>query len=180
MKWPQMTTPLTARRFAVVLGIWGTALYGSLQLQHVPWPINHGICGPWGCGPPLETLIACHAGWLVFLAGPAWLVNALFPSRTLRILGIVGLLMAAGGLIGIGLVESLVWWPQASEWARPYWLQRYLFEVAMLVDFPVLQTAIVGGWFLAAESPTLRLHAPVDTVTSRDCGASASTSLSRG
>lgn len=175
-----MTAPLTARQFAVALGIRAALLYGSLQLQHVPWPVDHGICGPWGCGPPLGALIACHAGWFAFLAGPAWMAKMLIPIRSLRIFGIAGLLLAVGGLIGVAIVQSMVWWPQANAWVRPYWFQRYLFETATLVDLPVLQTAAIGSWFLAIRPPGLRLHTPTSEAARLNRRISARTPHSQG
>jgi hypothetical protein len=152
-----MSQPLTTNRMAIALGLWGAGLYASLQLQHLPWPGEHGVCGPWGCGPPTEALLACHAGWMAFLAGPTWLATQSTSPKVARFLGITGVTLALGGLCGIALHEALVWWPQAGAWSRPYWFQRYLFSVATLVDAPILQVLLCSGWLLrSARSPVLR------------------------
>ncbi len=143
-----MSAPLTSTQLAFALGLWGTGVYGSLQLQYLPWPVDHGVCGPWGCGPPTEALIACHIGWLAMLAGPTWLMTRLTPVRVQRFIGIMAATVALGGLVGVALHEAFIWWPQAGEWSRPYWFHRYLFCVVTLVDAPLLPTLLCGSWLI--------------------------------
>uniref|UniRef100_A0A7C2JYS1 Uncharacterized protein n=1 Tax=Schlesneria paludicola TaxID=360056 RepID=A0A7C2JYS1_9PLAN len=136
---------LTTETLAKALIVWGAALYGSLQLQFLPIAEEHGICGAWGCGPPVSALLACHLGWLVSLAGPAWLAGRVLPTSWLIALARTGLILSVGGLIGVALHEALVWWPQANNWSRPYWLHRYFFELATLVDAPILQVLLISA-----------------------------------
>src|SRR6202034_2817596 len=52
---------------------WGVCLKWALLLQYLPASTfgQHTVCGPWGCGPPLPVLLACHTFWMVLLAPPA-------------------------------------------------------------------------------------------------------------
>lgn len=140
---------LTAKTLAKALIVWGAALFGSLQLKYLPIAEEHGICGAWGCGPPVSTLLACHLGWLVSLAGPAWIAGHLLPTTWLIVFARTGLILGVSGLMGVVLHEALVWWPQATDWSRSYWLQRYFFELATLVDVPILQVLLISATALA-------------------------------
>lgn len=154
---------LTAESLAKALIVWGAALFGTLQLQFLPISQEHGICGAWGCGPPVSALLACHLGWLVSLAGPAWLAGRILSTSWLIVLARAGLILGVGGLMGVALHEALVWWPQATDWSRPYWPQRYFFELATLVDAPILQVLLISATTLACtpRRTLIRIHRPI-------------------
>lgn len=60
----------------------------------------------------------------------------------------VGLFMALVGVIALASVfayQLFVWWPQASQWERPYFWQRYGFTLATTVDIPMAQVSLVGA-----------------------------------
>lgn len=133
-------------RMSLGLMAWGGCLAGALAFANWPGDLGHGICGPWGCGPPLQALIACHAAWLVALAPPAGLlVGSRNVSVTTRMrVGIAMTLLPMAVLTCLFAHQLLVWWPQVSQWQRPYFWQRYGFTIATTIDVPVVQVLLIG------------------------------------
>lgn len=139
-----MENSMSGPKTVMLTAAWGGALFGVLQLYRLPDAAGHSICGPWGCGPPIQALAACHGFWLVLFSLPTGLLCRRLDPRTLRR---TGLLLVAGGILGlagIAVWEGIHWWPRASEFQRHYIVQRYLFVVATLVDVPVVEIVIVG------------------------------------
>lgn len=68
------------------------------------------------------------------------------PPRAVRATGMLLLLSAVAVLLAMVAYQRLVWWPQATAWERPYFWHRYGFSIATAVDFPVIQTLLVGAW----------------------------------
>ena len=132
---------------------WGVGLWWSLLLQKLPAATfgEHGVCGPWGCGAPVPVLLACHTFWMVLLVPPAILAELRFPARRVRLLGSLLVVLGLAGLVSVGIWEAVTWLPKVGEWGRPYFLQRYLFSVVTLVDFPILQVLLVGAGLWLAE-----------------------------
>ena len=159
---------LTLRTGGPLVVAWGISVWLVLQLQYLPSDSLHSICGPWGCGPPLPVLVACHGFWLVILGPPlalgCWLWS---PNRQLK----VGIMLASLGLltlIGFGVWEATHWLQQVSEFQKQYFLQRWMFVVGTLVDVPIVETALSGvalastGWWRRRES---RLRAGAKAVS---------------
>jgi hypothetical protein len=147
-------------------GAWGGGLLGTLHLQGLPTSVfgAHGVCGPWGCGPPVPVLLACHGFWMVLLGPPAVVAAFRLPGRWVRLLGMLLILLGAAGLLGVGLWEAATWFREASGWQRQYVVQRYCFAVVTLVDFPILEVLIVGSGLSWADPARLRKSArPVFT-----------------
>ena len=115
---------------------WGIALFATLQLQFLPSSVlgSCSVCGPWGCGPPLSVLLACHAFWMVLIAPPSLIAARRLRPQTACALGLALASAAILGLIVVGVWEDATWWPQASEWGRRYVVHRYLFAVVTLTD----------------------------------------------
>jgi hypothetical protein len=126
--------------------VWLAGLEGMLQLQRLPTASlgGHDVCGPWGCGPPVPVLLACHGFWLVLMGPPAVLAALRLPRKWIWRLGIG--LASAGlyGLIAVAAGEAATWWPQASAWQRHYAGQRFLFALATFVDAPIMQSLVIG------------------------------------
>jgi hypothetical protein len=140
--------------------LWFAGLEGVLQLQKLPAATlgGHDVCGPWGCGPPLPVLVACHGFWLT-LIGPAAVLAAVYlPRKWVWRLGIA--MAAAGlcGLAGLAVWEAASWLPQASALQRQYLGHRYLFALVTLVDVPIMQFLAIGSGLCLASS--LRAAAP--------------------
>ena len=131
----------------VIAGLlWAAALEGVLQLRSLPTASlgGHDVCGPWGCGPPLPALLACHGFWLVLMGPPAVVAAWRLPSKWVWRLGFG--LASAGlcGLVAVAAWEAATWLPQASSWQRQYIGQRYLFALITFVDAPIVQSLAIG------------------------------------
>lgn len=133
-------------RYCVGLGGWGAVLLGALSISRLPGDWGHGICGPWGCGPPLQSLVACHSAWLVALTAPVALVtrSSWLSTRVVRRVGVVLALIGCLGLLGVVMYQLVFWLPQSSEWQRPYFWHRCGFVIATSVDLPLVQLSGLG------------------------------------
>ncbi len=155
-------------RSCLGLILWGTGMAAVLSLAQWSGDWGHGVCGPWGCGPPTQALISCHLAWLVFLTPPA----VLLLRRTThfqRRLGLFLILVAAVGLLSVVAYEWATWWPDAREWQRTFFWQRCGFCIATAIDFPVLQTLAIGILLLVG---SLRRTQPnADNITAPDMAA---------
>lgn len=123
---------------------WAAALIATLSIANLPGDWGHGVCGPWGCGPPLQALAACHAAWIVLLLPPTLWMRWRFSVGLRRQVGWFVLGIALAGIVGLGLRESFTWLSQADEWHRPYFVQRIGFLLVTLVDVPLVQFVVVG------------------------------------
>lgn len=124
---------------------WGVLLSASLEITNLEQTFRQSICGPWGCGPPLAALMSWHTFWLIFLAFPFGLLANSYRhmrafTRGCRLAILAGLLT----LVGIGIHEYLTWYQTASDWARPYYVKRYLFVVINLWYVPIVQVILYG------------------------------------
>lgn len=136
---------LSAGRLTAMVVLWSGAMLGVLKLQHLElgrW--SHAVCGPWGCGPPLHVLLACHGFWLVVLAPPTWIACRRLPLPYLRTTAWALLAVALAGLAGVAAWQIFDWLPGASGTQRQYVLQRYLFTLATFVDVPFVEVLLCG------------------------------------
>jgi len=130
----------------LIIGLWGALVAAILPLD-VPLPENlktHAICGPWGCGPPLDDLLRWHGFCLALMALPIGYLVIFCPPATTRYLTILITTAAVAGLLGILAWEAATWLPKVRAGQPSYFWQRYLFRVATLVDVPILPTLVVG------------------------------------
>ena len=133
----------------VVLPIWAAALYGTLNIHTLPASWAHSICGPWGCGPPTEALVACHGFWCVLGLPIAAIAAATLPARHLPRLAGVLLGLGALGVVAVGIWEAVNWLPDVAAHQRGYFPQRWMFSIATRVDFPIVETLLAGVLVLA-------------------------------
>jgi|GEM_PF-1498407 len=134
-------------RLSTGIVAWGGCLLASLSIAGWSIDLGHAICGPWGCGPPLQALIACHLGWIVVLAPPTGWV-AMTGSVSNRLRRKIGLTLIAIGSIALLIVlirQRIVWFPRVAPWQREYLWQRYGFSIATAVDFPMVQALLAGA-----------------------------------
>ena len=145
----------TGIRWTLAAAAWGAAIYGALSIADAPGDWGHGICGPWGCGPPLQALVACHTAWVVVLTPPVvWLARS--PSAA-NVRGWTGAAMAVLGLTAIAMIavrEYFGWASQLDDWDAMLFLQRCAFCVAIAVDAPALQFVLAGAALWLSRSPT--------------------------
>jgi len=127
--------------------LWGGSLIGALSFASWEGDLGHAICGPWGCGPPLQALIACHLAWGVALTPVVGLLvgSSAASPRLLKTSGLLAVGMAVAALLTVLAHQYFVWWPQVSEFQRPYFWQRYGFVLVTTVDVPIVQVLLLGG-----------------------------------
>ena len=133
-------------RIGVALVAWAAMLGAALSIAHVPGDWGHSICGPWGCGPPLQALVACHSAWLVLLLPPAAILarSNRAPSPVVRQVGILLCVLAVAIIASVVIYQRLTWWPSVSEWQRGFIWQRCGFVLATAIDAPVAQVLHIG------------------------------------
>jgi len=130
-----------------LLGIgWGLAFWATLQISTIKLPGTHAVCGPWGCGPPSEALVACHGAWLVLLAPLAWMATRRLSMEQLWWLALGLVIFGGVGIMTVVAHERLTWFADASEWHRAYFWQRCGFRVVTMTDVPLLQALLLGLW----------------------------------
>ena len=99
------------------------------------------MCGVWGCGPPLQALVACHVAWLVVLIPPALIARRFVATKTLKRTSVSTLLFAVTGSLVIATNQYLTWLAYASEWQRQFYWQRVGFVILTTVELPILELA---------------------------------------
>ncbi len=143
--------------------LWGFVLWGATQIHHLPWSESHSVCGVWGCGPPLPALISFHAIWLVVLAPLGYFSYQVLSPKQLRQFGIVFMSGGTLGVLGLGAYQFFTWLPSVSEFAKPYFLNRWAFVVITLTDVPVLELTLLGAicYVLGFKSKEATLEEPL-------------------
>ena len=132
--------------------LWAFAFWSTLKISNAPILQEHSVCGVWGCGPPTNALLACHLGWMVFLAPSIPLAFRLLAKwpRVFSVFWWVLCGVGVAGLVSTGIHELMTWYPNASALARSYFSRRWAFAVVTLTDFPMLQLLLYGvaglGW----------------------------------
>ncbi len=157
-----MASRLTGEKLTIMGAAWVGAILLVLQAHRLPGNFSHAVCGPWGCGPPLPSLIAMHGFWLVGLSLPVVLCGRLLTPHRLMAVSAVILVLSLAGIAGVVVWQFEHWLPAASEMQREYLLQRCVFAVVTLTDAPLVQgllAGIAGGitaWFrLPKSSPAV-------------------------
>ncbi len=135
-------------RLGLLTSIWAALLWGALSIRNLPGDWGHFLCGTWGCGPPLQALLACHLSWLLVLLAPVAAIarSPGIHSRTKIRLGVGVALAGFIGLSGVVVHESVSWLPHAGEWQHRYFWHRCGFVIATAVDFPAIQALVCGIW----------------------------------
>ncbi len=137
--------------------VWGLVFLSTLSIGQVKADWGHSICGPWGCGPPLPALLACHLSWLVVLLPLVVFIQTRIGERATRSLGSILISFGLIGTVGIIACEFFTWWPSATEFHRRYLWQRLGFSIVTQVDLPVIES-IVTGCFLYVQAASLRIR----------------------
>ncbi|QDT00745.1 hypothetical protein [Adhaeretor mobilis] len=125
---------------------WTTMLLASLAVTQISGDWGHSVCGPWGCGPPTQALVGCHLAWFVVLLPLVFLSSNSSRLAVQSPIQLGMILLGAGTLMLLTLLiyQGVVWWPEASEWQRNFFWQRFGFSIATSVDIPALQLLTVG------------------------------------
>lgn len=124
---------------------WGITLTGTLSIANLPGNWGNSVCGAWGCGPPLQALLACHASWLVVLVPMAVVASRTLNAQSVRRGSIIGLAIATTGALVFALHDYFTWYAEASEWQRSYYAHRVGFSILTTVETPVFEIAGISA-----------------------------------
>jgi hypothetical protein len=141
--------------------LWTGLAYGVLRIGTLPGEFGHGLCGPWGCLPPIQALGSLHALWLLVLIPAAWALFALHVSpKRIAWLGLSLFLLGLGGLSLLGGWEAWRWLRDTHAEFHRYTLHRVLYVLACRYEFPVIQCIAVGlvTWGLARRRASGKLE----------------------
>ncbi len=118
-------------------------MQGAILIGTFSFSWSHLACGPWGCGPRAEDLLACHLFWIVLLCAPMYGLmhcSGAFCTTAGYVLTGVGGLM----LCGVVIFELITWLPAVDSSLYAYLPQRLLYSVATFVELPMLQFLLFG------------------------------------
>lgn len=130
------------KNLTAVVG-WAVALLLALQVATLPGDWEHSVCGPWGCGPPVQALVGWHLAWLVLLLPMAWSARRL-PRRVRNACGLSVMGLAVTGVLLIAWREWVEWLPQVSESLQQYYPHRVGFVLVTWVELPLLELFPAG------------------------------------
>jgi hypothetical protein len=150
--------------FSSCVSAWGLALYAALNVARLNLRWEHGICGPWGCGPPPEALAACHLFWLALLTPPAWLLGARLSRSGAQRVGWTLTGLGVLGLAGVVFHEMATWLSPYDDWHCRYFAHRCLFAVATLIEIPIAEILALGLAISIAARAQRPCQVPVDRV----------------
>ena len=123
--------------------LWAVALWGSLQVHRMDLHLGHGLCGPWGCGPPLEAAIGFHLFWITILL-PATIGLGLYLSNS-RCRDIGRILFIAAAVMTVGIVGYDVVTHAIQSGTIDYIFRRGLLTLVTTIDVPMLQLMAAGA-----------------------------------
>jgi len=139
-------------RFAWQVSLRGLAAWCVLSLHDAPIAQEHSICGPWGCGPTIPSLLAVHGFWLLVAIPGAFRICQWLTTNQKVIMGRVCLGLASIGIFAVAL-GALIHRPGSEATQRQletYLVQLVLFALATTIQVPLFPTGVVGLIFLAA------------------------------
>lgn len=173
-------SPMLANTCAWLI-VWGLVLTGTLSMANLPGDWGHSVCGAWGCGPPLQALVACHVAWLVLLFPPVIIARRFVATKTLRRAAASVLLIAVAGLLAVAANQYLTWLDHVSQWQRQFYWQRVGFVILTTVELPILELAglatLILLWSLGSRHPGRNHYLGVATIPD-EAGATAGTESS--
>jgi len=144
-------------RRCLIFSVWGLVLTGSLSITNWTGDWGHSVCGAWGCGPPLQALVACHLSWLVVLGPSSRLLLSRASRRVVFLVGTTGLTLALLTASAIGIHEHMNWASQVSELQQEYYWHRVGFVILTTVEIPVLEftglSTVLLLWAMIAGKP---------------------------
>ena len=135
--------------------LWAAAFWGSLQVHRMDLHLGHGLCGPWGCGPPLEAAIGFHLFWITILL-PATIGVGLYLSNSKsrdvgRILLLVAVVMTLG-IVGYDVITHAI-----QSRTIGYVFRRGLLTLVTTIDVPMMQLVAAGAllrYYFGRKTPT--------------------------
>ncbi len=132
-------------RICVGLAIWAGTLAGTLAIANLPGDWGHSVCGVWGCGPPLQALVGCHASWLVALLPVGMLVRSAISPATFRIVAMSSLFIALAGVALVSIHETCTWFMSVGDSVKAYLGHRIVFVLLTTIELPILELLGLSG-----------------------------------
>jgi len=134
---------------AVGLLCWAAALFGVLQIGAESEFASHAhgsfdICGPWGCGPPVQAIIGWQGFWFVLIAPSAGLLSWFYSANRVRQIGVALLGTGVLAMVGICIYQAVTWLPTINEGQPTYFIQRCLFTIVTATDLPTIPVTLSG------------------------------------
>jgi hypothetical protein len=140
------TSPLARRLWGLFgLACWGLALFGALKVCDVPGEFSHGLCGVWGCLPPLQALAAMHLFWLVLLLPLGVLVGLYLPPGIARAVGLGVAAFATGLALTVVGRDVLNWMALVPDQYHVHAWRRALYALAIQTTLPGVQLSVAGA-----------------------------------
>lgn len=148
--------------------MWVVLLYLTASLHRSSIFANTTICGPWGCGPTNDALVAIHMTWLVAISLPLIYLNHRHLGATQWRFTIGKTAVVAGGVLAAMIVawQWFVWLPGADEYHRQFIWQRCGFAIATATDWPAIELLVSGLGSIGVEAFASRNAAPTQTAAS--------------
>ena len=134
-------------RISLYIGAWIGLMLAVLQIQQLN--LGNGLCGKWGCGPPVEAVLGMHLFWFALILPPS-----IFASRKLhwpwKKIGLLVSVASVLGLIGFAVYDYFS--INQAYYHEGYIWQRYLLSLVSMVDVPVVQFLFAGVTFWFART----------------------------
>jgi len=140
-------------KIAVFLLVWFGSMRAVLEIANLNLGLKHSVCGPWGCGPRTEALIAVHGFWMVLLLPPLYWLARRTPPAWLHWIGACFLALGALALAGIG---GWAWHDSLHALPEKLLLHGYLFAVVTAVEIPAVQVLLAGAMCLLTARVRIR------------------------
>lgn len=127
---------------------WLTGLVAAAMLETIPGEAHSGLCGIWGCWPPLQAIAAVHLAWCMAIGAT---VHAARSVRTFSLKGLGALLLFVGivGCLSVVVSDLPSWSARLTVEQQSYWPRRVLFVLATRTDLPLIPLFLTGAISLA-------------------------------
>ena len=129
--------------WTILLLLWGAAMQGAILIGTLSFSWSHAACGPWGCGPRAEDLLACHLFWIAMLCAPMYVLAHCSAELCKQ----AGYVLIGTGLLLVAVVvfyELFTWLPRVDSSLYVYLPQRLLYAIVTFVELPMLQFLLFG------------------------------------
>lgn len=154
----------------VLILLWTAAIVGILHAEPLFASVfgdGHSVCGPWGCGPPLKSLLVWH-GFVAVLTIPAaaWLGTSFATSSSRAAKFVLVLALAAAATFVV--TNTGMWWSTASASLRGYVFQRAVFSTVAFTDAPVWPLLSAAFTFHVSSRRSMRRSQQASTTSADD------------
>ena len=139
-----------------LIPLWAGAVWGSLQFHRLGFEFGCSLCGPWGCGPPLEAAIGYHLFWLSILLPPTVGLGLFLSQPQNRRVGRILFIVAAIVTVGVVGYDAVTY--AMSSGKVEYIFRRGLSTLVNTIDLPMMQLMAAGAllqYYFGREKATL-------------------------